>query len=60
LIPPYRAEEADGLRQAIGYVVGLLQINAMIPQSLTPGTALPTLVTIGGVSSQTSVTVAIQ
>jgi uncharacterized protein (TIGR03437 family) len=45
---------------APGEVVGLVQINAVIPQSLTPGTALPILVTIGGVSSQTGVTVAIQ
>jgi len=45
---------------APGEVVGLVQINAMIPQTLTPGTALPILVTIGGVASQTGVTVAIQ
>jgi uncharacterized protein (TIGR03437 family) len=45
---------------APGEVVGLVQINALIPQSVTPGTALPLLVTIGGVAAQAGVTVAIQ
>jgi len=41
-------------------VQGLVQINAMIPQSLTPGTALPVVLTIGGATSQAGVTVAVQ
>jgi uncharacterized protein (TIGR03437 family) len=45
---------------APGEVVGLVQINAMIPQTLVPGAALPVVVTIGGVASQAGVTVAIQ
>ena len=41
-------------------VQGLVQINAMVPQSLTPGTALPVVLTIGGATSQAGVTVAVQ
>ena len=41
-------------------VNGVVQINAIVPQTLTPDVALPVLVTISGVSSQTGVTVAIQ
>lgn len=45
---------------APGEVEGVVQINVVVPPSVTPGLALPVLVTIGGVTSQTAVTVAVQ
>jgi len=45
---------------APGEVDGVVQINVMVPQSVTPGAALPVVVTIGGLTSQTGATVAIQ
>ena len=45
---------------APGEVNGVVQINAVIPQSVASGISLPVLVTIGGVPSQPGVTVAIQ
>jgi trimeric autotransporter adhesin len=45
---------------APGEVEGVVQVNVMVPQSVAPGVALPVLVTIGSVTSQTGVTVAIQ
>jgi uncharacterized protein (TIGR03437 family) len=43
---------------APGYV-GLWQINAQIPQSVTPGNAVPLVVTAGGATSNT-VTIAVK
>jgi len=43
-----------------GEVNGVVQINAVVPQTLTPGPALPVQVSIGCRQSQTGVTVAIQ
>jgi uncharacterized protein (TIGR03437 family) len=45
---------------APGEVEGVVQINVVVPQGLTPGAALPVLVTIGGAASQSGVTIAIQ
>ncbi len=45
---------------APGEVEGVVQINVVVPPSVTPGLALPVLVTIGGVTSQTGVTVAVE
>lgn len=45
---------------APGEVEGVVQINAIVPSSVTPGAALPILVTIGGVASQPGVTLAVQ
>jgi uncharacterized protein (TIGR03437 family) len=39
---------------------GVLQLNVLVPQSVTPGSAVPVTVTIGGVTSQAGVTLAIQ
>ncbi|OFW39398.1 MAG: hypothetical protein A3J28_02560 [Acidobacteria bacterium RIFCSPLOWO2_12_FULL_60_22] len=39
--------------------VGLWQINAEVPASVTPGPAVPLVVTAGGVSSNT-VTIAVE
>jgi uncharacterized protein (TIGR03437 family) len=41
-------------------VAGLYQINATVPTKATTGTAVPVVVTFGGVSSQAGVTMAIQ
>jgi uncharacterized protein (TIGR03437 family) len=41
-------------------VAGLYQINATVPTKATAGTAVPVVVTVGGVSSQAGVTMAIQ
>jgi uncharacterized protein (TIGR03437 family) len=41
-------------------IAGLTQINAVVPQGVTPGPAVPIVLTIGGVSSQTGVTVSVK
>jgi uncharacterized protein (TIGR03437 family) len=38
---------------------GLVQVNALVPESVTPGSAVPVSITIGGVQSQANVTVAV-
>ena len=43
-----------------GSIAGLTQVNAMVPPGLTAHGQLPILVSIGGVQSQSGVTVAIQ
>jgi uncharacterized protein (TIGR03437 family) len=43
-----------------GEIDGVVQIDAIVPPSLTPGVALPVQVAIGGVASQSGVTAAIQ
>lgn len=45
---------------APGSVAGLTQINALVPDSVTPGDALPLLVQIGTVQSQSGITIAVQ
>lgn len=45
---------------APGEVEGVVQLNVVVPASVTPGAALPLLVTIGGVASQAGVTLAVQ
>jgi uncharacterized protein (TIGR03437 family) len=42
-----------------GAVAGLLQINAAIPAGVTPGSAVPVAIRIGGATSQAGVTIAI-
>jgi uncharacterized protein (TIGR03437 family) len=41
-------------------VAGLLQVNAVVPQGVTPGPAVPIVVSVGGVPSQAGVTIAVQ
>lgn len=41
-------------------VAGLTQINAVVPESVTPGNTLPLLVQIGAVQSQSGITIAVQ
>ncbi len=46
--------------EAPGETAGLVQVNAQIPDSVTPGSAVPVTITIGGVTSRTGVTVAVK
>jgi uncharacterized protein (TIGR03437 family) len=41
-------------------VAGLLQVNAVVPQSVAPGAAVPITVSVGGVASQSGATIAVQ
>ena len=41
-------------------VAGMIQVNAVVPQSITPGPAVPLSLAIGGVSSPPGVTIAVQ
>ncbi len=41
-------------------ISGVLQINAQVPAGVTPGPAVPLLVTIGGVDSQAGVTLSVK
>jgi uncharacterized protein (TIGR03437 family) len=45
---------------APGAIAGLTQINATVPASVTPGTAVPIVVKIGNWTSQNGVTVAVK
>ena len=45
---------------APGLIAGAMQINAQVPAGVTPGPSVPLLVTIGGVSAQTGVTLAVK
>jgi uncharacterized protein (TIGR03437 family) len=45
---------------AAGMVSGMLQINAVVPQSVTPGSSVPLTISIGGVTSPSGVTIAVQ
>ncbi len=44
---------------APGEVAGLLQVNAFVPDKVTPGPAVPVTLTIGGVPSQPTVTITV-
>lgn len=46
--------------EAPGFAAGLVQVNAQIPDTVTPGSAVPVTISIGGVSSQAGVTVAVK
>ncbi len=41
-------------------VAGVIQINLQVPQGVTPGNSVPILINIGGATTQSSVTIAIQ
>ncbi len=45
---------------APGLIVGALQVNVVIPQGVTPGSAVSVDITIGGVTSAAGVTVAVR
>ena len=42
------------------YVAGLLQVNARVPAAVTPGDAVPLVLTVGSASSRDGVTVAVR
>jgi uncharacterized protein (TIGR03437 family) len=46
--------------EAPDLTAGLVQVNALVPESITPGGAVPVTITIGGVTSQAGVTVVVQ
>jgi uncharacterized protein (TIGR03437 family) len=46
--------------EAPGATAGLVQVNALVPQSVTPGGAVPVSITIGGVTSQANVNLAVK
>ncbi len=43
-----------------GLVSGVIQVNAVIPAGAPSGASVPVVITVGGVSSQTNATIAIQ
>ena len=45
---------------APGDVSGVFQVNAVVPSNITPGSAVPVVVTVGSASSQSNVTIAVQ
>ncbi len=45
---------------APNFLAGLLQFNVKVPQDVQPGPAVPLVFTVGGVSSPTTVTVAVR
>jgi len=55
-----QAAAVAAAQSPVGSVPGLLQLNVTVPLSLTAGSALPVLVTIGGVDSQSGVTMAVR
>ena len=46
--------------EAPGFTAGVMQVNALVPESVTPGNAVPVTITIGGVTSQAGVTLAVK
>lgn len=44
----------------VGSVIGLLQINAQVPAGVTPGNAVPVVISIGGVASTGVATIAVK
>jgi uncharacterized protein (TIGR03437 family) len=45
---------------APGLVAGALQVNATVPTSVTPGSAAPVVIAVGGISSPATATIAVQ
>jgi len=45
---------------ALGFVNGVVQINATVPDNVAPGAAVPIEVTIGGVASPAGITIAVR
>jgi uncharacterized protein (TIGR03437 family) len=52
--------KVDYAGEAPGILVGVLQINIEVPAGVTPGSAVPVDVTIGGATSKAGVTVAVK
>ena len=45
---------------APGFVAGLLQVNAVVPQGVTPGSAVSVVMTVGTQQSQAGATIAVE
>lgn len=41
-------------------IAGLLQVNAVVPQGIATGAAVPVAISVGGVVSQTGITIAVK
>ena len=46
--------------EAPDFTAGVLQVNAQVPDSISPGSSVPITITVGGVTSQANVTIAVQ
>ena len=46
--------------RAPGLTAGVMQVNALVPESVTPGNAVPVTITIGNVTIQAGVTLAVK
>jgi uncharacterized protein (TIGR03437 family) len=42
------------------FTAGVLQVNAQVPDSINPGSSVAVTITVGGVTSQANVTLAVQ
>jgi uncharacterized protein (TIGR03437 family) len=42
------------------FTAGIRQVNAQIPESISPGSSVPVTINVGGVTSQANVTIAVQ
>ena len=45
---------------APGLVLGVVQVNVVVPGGVPPGNSVPVVMTVGGEASQSGVTLAIQ
>jgi len=45
---------------APGEAAGVLQVDAMVPSGVTPGAAVPVIITVGGQPSQAGITIAVR
>jgi uncharacterized protein (TIGR03437 family) len=43
-----------------GLVAGVVQVNLLVPQTVTPGNAVPVVINVGGANSQAGVTIAVR
>ncbi|HUB79599.1 MAG TPA: glycoside hydrolase family 44 protein [Bryobacteraceae bacterium] len=46
--------------EAPDFIAGVLQMNVQVPDSITPGSSVPLTITVGGITSQANVTLAVQ
>jgi uncharacterized protein (TIGR03437 family) len=49
-----------GAQAPPGSVPGLIQVNVMVPATVTAGVALPVVVTVGGIASQAGLTMSVK
>jgi len=46
--------------EAPDFTAGVLQMNVQVPESINPGSSVPVTITVGSVTSQANVTIAVQ